>query len=392
MKYFIERKNTASEVGSCAPSDSSWTSCALEGLPASLHIPLASSSYINITISEKGPNRHSNTAPPHSDIISNMIIVTGGAGFVGSNIIKELNNRGISNIVVVDNMKDGSKFRNLVNCNIADYIDVTAFREAICSKKFQHRPRAILHYGGITSNVEINGKKMLDSNFTYAKELFNWCKDQRVRFIYGSSSSVYGNGTTFSESNAQESPLNIYGYSKMLFDQYVVKNTDARSPQVAGLRLFSVYGPGEQYNDASPSTIYEFYEKRKAFKAIELFGEYAGVEAGQQMRDFVHVEDVARLNCWFLDHPEVSGIYNVGTGVASSFLDVATEVVSHFGNPDGYIKFIPFPPQLKGHYQSHSCADISKLRCAGSGLRFRGIKEGIKDYLEWLEEREGVEH
>ncbi|KAJ5481537.1 NAD-dependent epimerase/dehydratase [Penicillium sp. IBT 31633x] len=302
-----------------------------------------------------------------------MIIVTGGAGFIGSNIIRELNNRGISNIVVVDNMKDESKFRNLVNCNIADYIDVTAFRETICSKTFLYRPRAILHYGGITSNVEINGKKMLDSNFTYAKELFNWCKDQRVRFIYGSSSAVCGPGTTFSESNAQESPLNIYGYSKMLFDQYVVKNTDARSPQVAGLRLFSVYGPGEQYNDASPSTIYEFYEKRKAFKAIELFGEYAGVEAGQQMRDFVHVEDVARLNCWFLDHPEVSGIYNVGTGVASSFLEVATEV-------------------MKGHYQSYSCADISKLRRAGSGLRFRGIKEGIKDYLEWLEEHERVDH
>ena len=176
----------------------------------------------------------------------------------------------------------------------------------------------------------------------------------------------------------------------MLFDQYVVKNTDIRSPQIAGLRLFNVYGPGEQSRGTTPSMVYQFYKKRKSFKAIELFGEYAGVEAGQQRRDFVHVHDVARLNCWFLDHPEISGIYNVGTGVASSFHDVATEVASHFGNLQGYIKFVPFPTELKGKHQSYACANISKLRRAGSMLRFRGIKEGIKDYMEWLESPEGL--
>ncbi|KAJ5793950.1 NAD-dependent epimerase/dehydratase [Penicillium paradoxum] len=321
-----------------------------------------------------------------------MIIVTGGAGFVGSNIVKELNNRGFTNVVVVDDMTDGSKFRNLVDCKVADYIDATTFREAIRSKSFHHRPRAIFHYGAITSTTETNGKKMIDANFTYSKELFNWCKEQSVRFIYGSSAAVYGTGKVFTEGDSHEAPVNLFGYSKMLFDQYVVKNIDARSPQVAGLRLFNVYGPGEQYNDARPSAVYQFYEKRKAFKAIELFGEYAGVEAGKQMRDFVHVQDVARLNCWFLDHPEISGIYNVGTGAASSFLDVATEVASHFGNPEGYIKFVPFPAELKGRYQSYTCADISKLRRAGSGLRFRDIHEGIRDYLEWLEEHKGVDH
>ncbi|KAJ5286403.1 hypothetical protein N7524_001709 [Penicillium chrysogenum] len=322
--------------------------------------------------------------------LPNMIVVTGGADFVGSNIVKELNLRGVTNVVVVDDMTDGSKFRNLVNCKVADYIDATAFREAIRTNTFPHRPRVIFHYGSSSSITETNGKKMLDANFTYSKELFHWCKDKGVRFIYASSAAVYGNNTAFAEGDFQEAPLNVYGYSKMLFDQYVVKNTDIRSPQVAGLRLFNVYGPGEQHRDSVPSTVYQFYEKRKSFKAIELFAEYAGAEAGQQKRDFVHVQDVARLNCWFLDHPEISGIYNVGTGVASSFHEVATEVASHFGNTDGYIKFIPFPAELKGKYQSYTCADISKLRRAGSVLRFRGIKEGIKDYMEWLDSPEGL--
>ncbi|KAJ5950284.1 uncharacterized protein N7479_008697 [Penicillium vulpinum] len=321
-----------------------------------------------------------------------MIVVTGGAGFVGSNIIKELNSRGVTNVVVVDDLTDGTKFRNLVDCKVADYIDATVFRDAIRTKTFPHRPRVIFHYGAISSITETNGKKMLDANFTYSKELFHWCKDQGVRFIYGSSAAVYGNKTTFTEGDRLEAPLNVYGYSKMLFDQYVVKNTDPRCPQVAGLRLFNVYGPGEQNRETSPSIVYQFYEKRKAFKAIELFGEYAGVEAGQQKRDFVYVQDVARLNCWFLDHPEINGIYNVGTGVASSFHEVATAVASHFGNTEGYIKFIPFPAELKGRYQSYTCADIAKLRRAGSVLRFRTIKEGIKDYMEWLEKNESLDY
>ncbi|KAJ5135220.1 uncharacterized protein N7515_004498 [Penicillium bovifimosum] len=317
-----------------------------------------------------------------------MIIITGGASFVGSNIVKELNNRGITNIIVVDDMTDGSKFRNLVDCKIADYIDDATFRENIRTRSIHHRPRAIFHYATNTSPAETDGKRVLDAYFTYSKELLTWCKEKGVRFIYGSSAAVYGDGPVFSESEAQEAPLNVYGYSKMLFDQYVIRNTDVRSPQVAGLRLFNVYGPGEQYKTASPSTVYQFYQSLKAFKAIELFGEIAGVAAGQQKRDFVHVEDVARLNCWFLEHPEIQGIYNVGTGVASSFHDVATIVAKHFGKSEGHIKNIPLPVHLRIRYQSYTCADISKLRRSGSVLRFRGIKEGIEDYLNWLDEND----
>ena len=320
-----------------------------------------------------------------------MIVVTGGAGFVGANLVKELNSRGVSNIIVIDDMTDGTKFRNLVDCKIADYIDASAFHEAICTKSFIIRPHAMFHYGAISSTTETNGKKMLDSNFTYSKELFHWCQDQRAPFIYASSAAVYGSGTNFSEGGGKEAPLNVYGYSKMLFDRYVLANLDTRSSQVVGLRLFSVYGPGEQHKGSMASVAYQFYQKRKASTAIELFSGYDGEEAGQHRRDFVHVEDVARVNCWFLEHPEISGVYNVGTGTASSSHDLATKIASHFGNPEGYINTIPFHAQLKGHYQSFTCADISKLRRAGAKIRFRGLEEGISDYLEWLRKTDSSE-
>jgi len=317
-----------------------------------------------------------------------MIIVTGGAGFVGSNLVKELNNRGLTNIIIVDDMTDGSKFRNLVDCKIADFIDASAFREMIRTKSFTHRPRAIFHYGAITSTTATDGKAILDMNFTYPKELLHWCKDQGVRFIYASSAAVYGNGTNFDENAGLEAPLNIYGYSKMLFDQYMLRNVEPRSPQIVGLRLFNVYGPNEDHKGDMASAAYQFYQVRKKFKVIQLFGDYDGVKGGEQKRDFVHVQDVARLNCWFLDHPEISGIFNVGTGVATTFYDIATQVAKHFGEPEAYIKTVDFPAELKGQYKSYTCANTSKLRRAGSTLRFRGIKEGIKEYMEWLEEHD----
>ncbi|KAJ5716201.1 NAD-dependent epimerase/dehydratase [Penicillium malachiteum] len=274
-----------------------------------------------------------------------MILVTGGAGFIGTNLVKELNNRGVFSIIVIDDMTDGSKFRNLVHCKIADYIDATVFREAIRTNSFTIQPLAIFHYGAISSTTETNGREMLDANFTYSNELFHWCQDQRVPLIYASSAAVDGNCSNFSE-DGKEAPLN-----------YVLANLDSRPSQVVGLRLFNIYGPGEQHKGAMASVVYQFYQKRKALKDIELFDSYDGVEAGQHKRDFVHVEDV----------------------------DLATEVSSHFGDTDGYIKFIPFPAQLKGNYQNYTCANISKLRRAGAGISFRGLREGIDNYLEWLE-------
>jgi ADP-L-glycero-D-manno-heptose 6-epimerase len=318
--------------------------------------------------------------------LDNMIIVTGGAGFVGSNLVKELNNRGLTNIIVVDDMTDGSKFRNLVDCKIADFIDASDFREMIRSKSFTIRPRAVFHYAAVSSTTAINGKTIININFTYSKELFHWCKDLGVRFIYASSAAVYGRTTSFDESSGMESPLTMFGYSKMLFDQYVLRNLDSRSPQIVGLRLFSVYGPNEHHKGDKASLAYQFYNIRKEYRVIKLFGDYDGVKGGEQKHDFVHVQDVARLNCWFLDHPEITGIFNVGTGVATTTHDLATLVAKHFGEPEAYIKMDDFPAELKGQYQSYTCANTAKLRRAGSSLRFRTVKEGVKEYMQWLEE------
>ncbi|OQD89807.1 hypothetical protein PENANT_c002G01799 [Penicillium antarcticum] len=329
-----------------------------------------------------------------------MIVVTGGASFIGSNLVKELNNRGFSNIVVVDDLgTDGAKFRNLADCQITDLISPSEFRAAICNKtstigttefralsrnkQFLTQTRIVYHYGG--ASAEASGADVMDAYFTYAKEVFNWCQVLKIRFIYASSSAVYGAGPNFSDRDGKEAPLTPKGYCHLLFDQYAVKNKQNPSQQVTGLRLFNVYGPAEQYKGTKASVVNQFYNKRMEFKAVELFGEYAGYEAGQQKRDFVHVEDVARLNCWFYDHPEAEGIYNVGTGKARSFKEVATQVVGHFGSPEGYIRNVQFPHHLKGSYQNTTCADISSLRCKNARMVFRDIEKGIPEYMEWLD-------
>ncbi|KAJ5749236.1 uncharacterized protein N7511_010932 [Penicillium nucicola] len=330
-----------------------------------------------------------------------MIVVTGGASFIGSNLIKELNNRGFSNIVAVDDLgTEGAKFRNLADCQITDLISPAEFRAAIRnrastlettdfratsrSQPFLSQTRIVYHYGGVSA--EANGADVMDAYFTYGKEVFNWCQQSKIRFIYASSSSVYGAGPSFSDIDGKEAPLTPKGYCHLLLDQYVAKNKQIPSQQVAGLRLFSIYGPGEQYKGSKASVINQFYTKRMEFKAVELFGEYAGYEAGQQKRDFVHVEDVARLNCWFYDHPEAEGIFNVGTGKARSFQEVAMQVVSHFGSPEGYIRVIQFPHYLKGKYQNTTCADISSLRRKNARLVFRDIEKGVPDYMDWLDD------
>lgn len=326
--------------------------------------------------------------PTLTERLLNMIIVTGGAGFIGSNLIKELNSRGLTNILVVDDMTDGSKFRNLIDCKIADFIDPTQFLDMIRTKTSAVRPRVVFHYGSVPSTATNDGKASLEANFTYPKEIFNWCKSQSIRFIYASSAAVYGKSGDFSEDAGMEAPLTVAGYFNLLFDQYVNRNIELRSSQVVGLRLFEVYGPNEDHKGDKASNAYQFYQTRKAFKVIQLFGDYDGYKGGQQKRDFVHVEDVARLNCWFLDHPEITGIFNVGTGVATTFHDLATQIARHFGEPEAYIKTVDFPVDLKGQYQSYTCADTSKLRRAGSTLRFRSVEQGVKDYLQWLEQRE----
>jgi ADP-L-glycero-D-manno-heptose 6-epimerase len=314
-----------------------------------------------------------------------MIVVTGGAGFVGSNIVKALNKRNRHDIVVVDDMSDGSKFVNLVDCDIADYLDVDDFRKAIRDDTLPFRPTVIFHNGACSSTTEMNGKYMLDVNFTTSKEISQYCQRNKTRFIYASSAAVYGSSHSpaAGEKTPQTRPLNVYGYSKMLFDQYVVSHLVDRGLQVVGLRYFNVYGPQEQHKGAMASIVYQMYKQLQETGAITLFGEYDGYQPGMQQRDFIHVDDVVKVNLYFFDHPSCSGIFDVGKGHADTFIDMATAVQKICGMT-GNIAFKPFPEHLKGRYQSYTCADVSQLRCIGFGDEFKSVQDGVREYGQWL--------
>lgn len=312
-----------------------------------------------------------------------MIIVTGGAGFIGSNIVKALNERGHKDIIVVDDLTDGAKFVNLVDCDIADYLDAVEFRSLIVNDKLKPLPEAILHNSGCSSTIERNGKYMLDVNFTMSKELLNFCQKHKIPMIYASSAAVYGANRVFSEDQNAEMPLNVYGYSKLLFDRYVAHHHSSPNVQIVGLRYFDVYGPREQHKGKMASLAFQLHQQIQKRGRIQLFGEYDGYAAGRQSRDFIHVDDVVKANLWFLDHPELSGIYNVGTGRTETFLDVAAAVVDYYGTKD-QIHFVPFPESLKGSYQSYTCADTSKLREAGFTHKFKPVSEGVREYMDWL--------
>lgn len=313
-----------------------------------------------------------------------MIVVTGGAGFIGSNIIKSLNQRGISNILVVDDLTDGTKYKNLADCQIADYLDKDTFLELVLERQLDTGITAIFHEGACSDTTEWDGRYMLTNNFEYSKILFHFCQEYRIPFLYASSAAVYGGSETFVEAPAYEKPLNVYGYSKLLFDQYIRRHEKecGFSAQVAGFRYFNVYGPREQHKGKMASVAYHLDTQIKQGQNPKLFGAYAGYAPGMQSRDFVYVGDVAAVNLWFMDHPQISGIFNLGSGRAEPFKAVAESVID-FHNK-GEIVYIDFPEGLKGHYQSYTCADISALRKAGYSAPFKTVKEGVTEYLQWL--------
>ena len=322
-----------------------------------------------------------------------MIIVTGGAGFIGANIVKVLNAKGIDDILVVDHLKNGHKFNNLVNYRIADYQDKDEFLNNIRTKKISpSKIEAIFHQGACSTTTEWDGKYMMQNNYTYSKILLDFCITERIPFIYASSAAVYGKGRTFKESLQYERPINVYGYSKFQFDQYVRHILNQRKTaknhvepsQIVGLRYFNVYGPHEFHKGQMASVAFHHWQQFKENKVIKLFGDYDGVKAGQQSRDFIHVDDVVNVNLWFMDNPHISGIFNCGTGQAAPFNDIAESVLNYF--QDGELQYIEFPEHLKGHYQSYTQADIGNLR---SHLPFdfacKDVKTGVTEYINWLE-------
>jgi ADP-L-glycero-D-manno-heptose 6-epimerase len=327
-------------------------------------------------------------------------IVTGAAGFIGSNLVKALNERGEKNIIAVDNLKNADKFKNLVDCEIADYLGKEEFLEKLKEGYFDGLVTAVLHQGACSDTMESDGRYMMENNYQYTLELLNYCQNEEIPFLYASSASVYGGGGVFKESREYESPLNVYAYSKFLFDQIVRRRWHKRSAQIVGLRYFNVYGKREQHKGRMASVAFHFFNQFRAEGKVKLFEGCDGYANGGQLRDFVSIEDVVKVNMYFLDNPNKSGIFNLGTGQAQSFNDVAVATINTLrvadGKPaldiaelvkEGIISYIPFPAALIGKYQSYTQADISALRGAGYNEPFLTVEQGTARYVEYMLKR-----
>ena len=328
------------------------------------------------------------------------IVVTGAAGFIGSNLIKGLNARGIDDIIAVDDLTEGDKFRNLADLQIADYVDADDFYDLFAEGAYG-QVEAVFHEGACSDTMESDGKYMMDNNYTLSCELFQSCQEQGTRLLYASSAATYGGSDTFSESPEFERPLNVYGYSKLLFDQRLRRELGTKFEraitQVAGFRYFNVYGPREQHKGRMASVAFHQFNQFMAEGKVRLFGEYGGYSPGGQMRDFVFIDDVVAVNLWFLDNPGKSGIFNLGTGRAQPFNDVAIAVVNTLRKADNVallsleeatygslIDYISFPPALVGKYQSYTQADLRALRAMGCDHAFADVQSGVAAYMHWL--------
>jgi ADP-L-glycero-D-manno-heptose 6-epimerase len=317
-----------------------------------------------------------------------VIIVTGGAGFIGSNLIHQLNRAGERNILLVDNFApapnlSGPKFLNLGGAEFCDYMDKREFRAALKAGEFDtKRIRAILHQGACSNTLEDDGRYMMDNNFTYSKELLHFALDRSIPLVYASTAAVYGASTDFTERPANERPLNIYGYSKLVFDNYVRRLLPTFKSTVVGLRYFNVYGPREQHKGRMASVIHHFTRQLKDTGTIRMFEGSGGYADGEQRRDFVFVKDLARINMFFAgllpDSPKkpVHAVVNAGTGEARTFKAVAEALMQVHGQ--ARIEYIPFPGDLKDRYQHYTQADVTGLRAAGYKAAFTGLEDGVK--------------
>ena len=318
-----------------------------------------------------------------------MIIVTGGAGFIGSNIVKGLNERGREDVLIVDNLTNMVKFKNIQGLKALDYMDKQNFIDAIKNGKFDDANiEVIFHEGACSDTMEYNGKYMMENNFEYTKTLMHFALKKKIQLIYASSASTYGSGKHgFSEKPACEEALNVYAFSKLFFDNYVRRYFDKAESQIVGLRYFNVYGPQENHKGKMASMIFQMFNQWKAEGKVKLFEGIDGYGNGEQVRDFIYVKDVVKVNFFFWDHPELKGIYNCGTGHAHTFNTLAKGVLKYFGS--GELEYVPFPEVLKGKYQSFTEADSSKLLAAGYDGGFTDIEEAIAEYCALLDKNDG---
>jgi len=327
------------------------------------------------------------------------VVVTGAAGMIGSNLVHGLNAIGIDDVIAVDDLTDGPKYRNLLGARLSDYFDKTEFYGRFAKGEFGHVD-AVLHQGACSDTMEHNGRYMLDNNYRCSKDLLDACQARGTRLLYASSAATYGGSAAFREEPEFEQPLNVYGYSKLLFDNVVRRMLPGATSQVVGFRYFNVYGPREQHKARMASVAFHHFNQFKDAGKVKLFGEYGGYAPGQQSRDFVYVGDVVGVNLWFLQHPDRSGIFNLGTGRAQPFNDVAVATVNAARALKGeaalplaalvqcgQIEYIAFPDALVGKYQSFTEADLTRLRATGCNHAFADVATGVTAYVDWLDKQ-----
>jgi len=309
-------------------------------------------------------------------------IVTGGAGFIGRNIVAALNERGEEDILIVDNLGKSEKWKNLLGLRYADYQDKDQLRAAV---QYDHLAEvdAVFHMGACSSTTETDAGYLVDNNYRYTRELCEWCLEHGVRFIYASSAATYGDGS-LGYSDADEvtptlRPMNMYGYSKQMFDLWAMRH--GILDRIAGLKYFNVYGPGEDHKDDMRSVVNKAYGQILETGKVKLFKSYKPeYKDGEQVRDFIYVKDAVDVTLSFFDNPEVSGLFNCGTGEARTWNDLVKAVFTAMGK-DANIEYIDMPEHLRGKYQYFTEADISKLRETGYEKPFTTLEEGVKDYV-----------
>jgi len=314
-----------------------------------------------------------------------MIVVTGGAGFIGSALIAALNKRGVNDILVVDRLGCDQRWKNLVNLRFADYIDKDEFIDMVAEDVLPFSVDAVFHLGACSSTTETDVSFLMENNFEYTKQLAQWATDENIRFIYASSAATYGDGSQgFSDDEDKLETLkslNPYGYSKQLFDLWAKRN--GLLEKIVGLKYFNVFGPNEYHKAEMRSFVLKAFEQINATGKVRLFKSHRpDYKEGEQKRDFLYVKDAVDMTLFFYDNPEISGIYNLGAGMARSWNDLAKAVFAAMGKSPN-IEYIDMPDSVRNQYQYFTEADITKLRNAGYKKQITQLEDAVKDYVQY---------